>query len=284
MMILRTGLPVVGLLLWGLNLQGEVVSGVGPLRKDAVGIGGAAGKPIPRLVVAEFFFNTLRRFALWFDDAQANRPIVECTAEVVVADGLSAQLVGQKFNLRVQAPDRSQLAGQIGKEKFVVGRDRNELWLWRPNQRVVWRARSTPMDSLEKLSLPLVDFWSGRLPDLFSVEVGPAANVGQVQCEVVTGVVQPAAQRWLGWPRLNLTLWLGARDHRVRQFRLETPEPHRAVTVRVISLREWDRAETQRWGAPAALTNRVEWVSLAKIRGAFPAELHELGVLSLVDP
>jgi len=193
-------------------------------------------------------------------------------------------LVGQRFRYTWQCPDRAQLQGKIGKETFSLGRDREELWLWRPQKALVWRARSTPEDPLGSLALPFMDVWLPRLPSLFAVQRQPGAVVSGLRCDVLLGSTQPEARQWLGAPGMQLTLWLGESDRRLHRFRLVVPAEGWAVTMAVRGLGERSRKEIPNWQAPMARTNRVERVTLPQLRGALPESLHELGVLNWLAP
>jgi len=237
-----------------------------------------------RVSTDELFFGTLRRFARWLDDSHTNLPLVEARAEITATEGLPAGLVGQKFLYHLQAPEHAQLQGSFGREPFILGRDRNELWLLRPRKNLVWRARSTSEDPVGPLSLPLMGMWVDRLPAIFAVRREAAGRVGDVRCEVVTGVTQSSARRWLGWPEFQLTLWFGEADHRLRQFRVVVPGDRWAVTVLVRTLQERAPGSGPRWGAPMGATNRVEWVTLPRVRGVFPESFHALGLVELLAP
>lgn len=287
-MFSRSERTVVAMLSIALCLSGASHGGADERRPSApksVSMPSSPTAPALSLKSAdELFFGTLRRFALWFDASRTNPPVVEAALEIVATQGMSAGLVGQKLHYRFQAPDRGQLQGAIAREPFTLGRDRNELWLWRPKKGLVWRARSTPADPLGPLSVPLLEWWIDRLPTLFVVHREPAAKVGDTRCVVATGVLQETAQRWLGWPAFRLTLWLGETDRRLRQFRVVVPEDRWAITVVVRTIQERAVGDPQRWAAPVGVSNRVEWVTLPQVRGAFPDSFHELGLLQLIAP
>ena len=237
-----------------------------------------------RLTPDELFLGTVRRVALWFDASRTNLPVVESTWEITATEGLSAGLVGQRMQYRVQAPERAQLPGRIGSEAFTVGRDHHEVGLWRPHRGRVWRARASVEEPLNPLAVPLLEVWLGRLPDFFTVRGQPVAAVNGVPCDVVSGTAQSAVRRWMGLPVFTLTFWLGQPDHRIRQFRIAVPEEGWALTALVRTLQERPAREAPRWASPMTASNRVEWVTLPRVRGAFPDAIHEVGLLRLVAP
>ena len=262
--------------------RGAAASATGPATGPATGRPPVAVSAKPS--AEELFQGTVKRVAVWFDASRTNLPAVESTWEITSTEGMSPGLVGQRMQYRVQAPERAQLQGRIGNEPFTLGRDRNELWLWRPQKGVVWRARATSAEPLYPLAVPALDSWLRRLPDFFAVQALPAAPVNGMRCQVVSGAARPAACHLMGLPAFQLTFWLGAADQRLRQIRLAVPEEGWAMTAMVRSLQECGSKDLPRWSGPVTATNRVEWVTIPRVRGAFPDAIHELGLLRLLAP
>ncbi len=275
LLIVMLGIPGV---ITGFGLAGDLP------RKVAVEPPRVAAATVPPSAPDEQFFATLRRFADWLDPDRTHHPTVAARLEILATEGLPAGLVGLKLQYRWRCPDRAQLRGAIGGEAFTLGREGAALWLWRPARNRLWLARSSASDPLEPLALPLMELWRPRLATLFAVQKEPSATVEGVPCEVLTGRMLKLPQASLGVPGTTLTLWLGQQDHRLRRFRVTFPEQHRALTVAVQDLRERPAGEAFRWSAPAETTQRVESVSLARIRGAFPDAFLEAELLSLVAP
>jgi hypothetical protein len=209
---------------------------------------------------------------------------VDVEGEIVDVEGYPKSLEGQRLHYRIQAPAFAVLEGRIGSEPFSLGRMRDELWLVRPDQGTLWRARSSLDDPLEPLAWPFLGVVSEHLSDLFVVSAQPNARIGDVRCLVLRGQAGRSGSTWLPWLKVRVTLWLAESDQHLRQIQVDFPDRRRSITVYLRSLRVLSSEQGATWRVPRLPGVPPEKVPVARIRGAFPDGFHELGILNLVAP
>src|SRR5215471_4224540 len=93
-------------------------------------------RPTETNAPARLFADALVRVVRLVEPTNSESPRTLVTSlKVVKADGLPKELVGQSFDLAFQAPDHLRLSAQWQGQKFIVGRDQQEVWVHEPDKK-----------------------------------------------------------------------------------------------------------------------------------------------------
>ena len=173
---------------------------------------------------ARLFADALVRVVRLVEPTNSESPRTLVTSlKVVKADGLPKELVGQSFDLAFQAPDHLRFSAQWQGQKFIVGRDQQEVWVHEPDKEFgLVGTPEVPLFStaperkdnttLGPIKLPLPAEQILLLPFVTDVERLPDENVGGTECRVIKATTKPEAVSALKLPRATLQLWVRATD------------------------------------------------------------------------
>jgi hypothetical protein len=143
--------------------------------------------------------------------------------KVLKAEGLPGTLAGREGSLAFQANDRLRVAASWRGQDYVVGRDRQELWVHVPGKKFgLVGSPDVPLfatnpgrkdtTSLGPLKLPVAPEQMMMLPFAMKLEGLPDEPVEGVACHVFTATATPEAVRGFNlWPG-TFKFWVRATD------------------------------------------------------------------------
>jgi hypothetical protein len=242
---------------------------------------------------AELFAATLQKVAGMVEPAAGAEPRMFSTRlDIVKADGLPKEVVGNGASLAFQAPDRLVVSAEYKGKTYSAGRDREQIWVHVPDKKfgVVGkpgqpRFASAPekkdATKLGPLRLPLTKEQLALLPLLMKVEKQPDETLDTVSCHVLSISPKPEAIDALKIPNGTLKLWVRDTDDfparigysdgkavnveiQLRDSRFSEPWPDPKWSIPV---REGDKIETTALGH----LTRFLSVSLASLNQKIPA-------------
>jgi outer membrane lipoprotein-sorting protein len=231
------------------------------------------------------FATALGRVVALFNPG-TNATALVTTLELVEAQGLPKELLGQKLGLTFQAPDHFKLSGSVSQEEFQLGRDGQELWIWEPAKsfgligapgvkKYATRADSLDTSRLDPITLPLPPQQLALLPFVFKSQSLPDAEVEGVKCHVIRTAPLAEARAALQLPDLTLTLWLRESDSLPVRIGYVGADGVRA-TVALHQLRIGQALPAAQWKIPAPAGAKVERVALSHLKKFFPAAFEVL--------
>jgi outer membrane lipoprotein-sorting protein len=203
--------------------------------------------------------------------------------KVVKAQGSVRDLADRSVDLAFQAPDHLQVSGEIDRDRYTIGRDGQELWVYAPAKKFgvlgksgLPRFAASPekLDAtrLAPFKLPLTrkDIWAAAL--LLNVESQPAETVADQPCHVLRITPKPAAREKLRLPDGELRLWVRDRDRlpvRLGYSDLKGTD----LLVELADLNRSDPWPTERWKLVPAAGDTIETVALSHVSRFIPAAL-----------
>jgi len=208
------------------------------------------------------------------------------TLRILKAEGLPKDLVGREIGLALEAPDRLRISAPWEGREFILGRDRQELWIAVPAKRFGVRGRpdvplfaSAPdrLDTqpLGPVRLPIPAGELALLPLLMRTKALPAQTVGNTLCDVLEATALPQAVESLKLPSGTLRLWVRQDD--LMPLRVGYRE---GGTELQVELRQpqftaaWPAAE---WQCPAAEGDTVDTVARAHLTRFLKVAMGMLG-------
>jgi outer membrane lipoprotein-sorting protein len=145
------------------------------------------------------------------------------TLKVVKAEGLPKEAAGREVELAFQAPEHLRVGATYERQKFVVCRDGQELWVYAPTKKFGLLGSpdkapfSTAPDAkdttpLEPLKLPIPVEQLALLPMFADVAALPEDTIGAAKCRVLKLTPKPEAVDALKLPQLTVQLWIRESD------------------------------------------------------------------------
>ena len=242
----------------------------------------AAQTPAPSVAdpAPQRFATALTRVAALFTPGAEATSLVT-TLELVDAQGLPKELLGEKLGLTFQAPDHLKLSGMVSKEESQLGRDRQEMWIWQPGKsfgligapgvkKYSTRADSIDTSRLDPITLPLPPQQLALLPLVFKSESLPDAEIEGAKCHVLRTAPLAEARAALQLPDFTLTLWLRESDSMPVRIGYAAPDGVKA-TVALHQLRLGKALPAAQWKIPAPAGAKVERVALSHLKKFLPA-------------
>lgn len=230
------------------------------------------------------FTMAVQRMASLFD--ATNRQTFSATLEVVKAEGLPGELLGQQVRFGMQAPDRIRAEALVKKERFLAGRLGQEVWILQPEKRFglvgapgVARYATAPerLDDtrLGPLALPVPREQLAMAPLLFRAEGLPGETIDGVACQVVRATLAPEARNLLKLGPMILTVAVRSTDGWPARIGYSDGEGVRAeVAVRSPRMEPaWAEAK---WMINAPAGVKVERVALSHLMRFVPAAFRVL--------
>jgi hypothetical protein len=143
--------------------------------------------------------------------------------DVLKAEGLPKDVVGQSATLAFMAPDRLTLSAEYKGKTYAAGRVGQEVWIHVPDKNfgIIGRSglprfASAPEKKdptrLGSFKLPLPKEQIALLPLLMNIEACPEEDVEKVRCRVLNVTPKPEAIDALKIPAGTLKLWIRATD------------------------------------------------------------------------
>jgi len=184
----------------------------------------ATAQQVPTNSPTEVFAKALTRLAA-IVQPPPNEPArtFSTTVRIVKAGGLPKELAGREFELAIQAPDHLRLAAEWEEQRYIVGRDGQELWVHVPGKQFgllgttnVARFSSAPASQdttpLGPLKLPVPAEQLMLLPLLTELEALPNETVGGAACRVLKAKPRAEAAQALKLPRGTFQFWIRESD------------------------------------------------------------------------
>ena len=145
------------------------------------------------------------------------------TVKVLKANGLPKEVEGRGLELAFQAPDHLRVSADWDRQSYVVGRDRQELWVYAPQKKfgLLGSPDKAPFSTapavndskpLGPLKLPIPAEQLGLLPFVTDVKALPDETVAATRCHVLKVSAKPEAVDALKLPQGTLQLWLRESD------------------------------------------------------------------------
>jgi uncharacterized protein (DUF1810 family) len=195
--------------------------------------------------------------------------------KVLKADGLPKELEGRSADLGYQAPNRLTLAAQVGNDRFALGRDHQELWLYSATKKFGLVGQpglplfSTAPDktdsrSLAPFKLPLSREQIILAPLLFKYELRPAETNDGVRCQVILVTAQPQAVQALKIPEGTLTLSIRETDS--LPARIGWSDGKKIdVQLQITGIQLAEAGSDARWKIPSQPGDTVEKTALSHV-------------------
>ncbi|HNQ88745.1 MAG TPA: C45 family autoproteolytic acyltransferase/hydrolase [Verrucomicrobiota bacterium] len=227
---------------------------------------------------------SLDRLALIASPAPGGPPrTLTAQARALSAQGAAAPLAGRTVDLAFQAPDRLRVSFEIDRQRYTLGRDGQELWVYAPQKHFgvhgktgLPRFASAPEERdatrLAPLRLPVsrVTLWAAVL--LLKVETQPAETVASQPCRVLRATPRATARRWLDIPPCELRFWL--RDSDRLPVRLHYSDPEGTdLNIEFADLTLDAPWPAGRWKLAPEPGDTIETVALAHVARFVPAAL-----------
>ncbi len=209
------------------------------------------------------------------------------TVKVAKADGLPLQLASSELELAFQAPDCLRLALNLGEDRFLLGRNGQEVWLHAPGKKfgLIGSPEAAPFatapdrkDSaaLGPLKLPIPPEQLVLLPLLMDVQVLPDEEVGGARCRVLKATPKPEAISGLGLPQATFQLWLRPSD--CLPVRLGYRDAKDIdVQVELVQPRFLEARPPEKWKLQPADGNLIEVVARSHVTRFLKVALGTLG-------
>ncbi len=172
----------------------------------------------------QLFAQALTKFVAIFQ-APTNAAPRTFTAglKILKAGGLPKALVEQEIALAFQGPDRLRLSAKWEQQRYVVGRDGQELWVHVPEKKFallgkpdkapfITSATIPETKALGPISLPVKAEQLVVLPFLTDVKALPQETLRDAGCHVLEATPKAEAIDALGLPRGTLQLWVRTND------------------------------------------------------------------------
>ena len=143
--------------------------------------------------------------------------------KVTKAAGLPSELADRRLDLAFQAPDRLRLSAVWDKQELVLGRDRQQVWIYEPDKNfgLIGSPEVAPFSGgegnqapppLRPIQLPVPPEQLALIPLLADVEALPDETVGGTACHVLKVKAKPEAAVSLKLPRGTIELWVRTTD------------------------------------------------------------------------
>lgn len=166
----------------------------------------------------------LARVALLFQPTNNSPRTFTTVVKINQAGGLPKELAGQEMDLAFQAPDRLRLSAAMDGQRYIVGRDGQELWIHAPGKHFglagsadVPRFSTAPgskdKQPLGRIKLPLPPEQLLLLPLLMDLEALPGETLGGARCHVLKATPKPEAISAFNLPRATFQLWIRESDY-----------------------------------------------------------------------
>ncbi len=208
------------------------------------------------------------------------------TLKMLQADGLPQALLGREMELAWQAPDRLRLGLQIDGQRFVLGRDGQEIWIHAPGKQFgvvgaagVPRFAGTPKKldetKLPPWKLPVPREQLRLLPLLCVVESLADERVDEVDCHVLRVTPRPEAVKLFKLQAGTLRLWLRKADLLPARIGWSDGRELSVVVALQGGRVQAARAATD-WQIPSRARDRIERVALGHLTRFFPAAYSHL--------
>jgi len=137
--------------------------------------------------------------------------------------GLPKELAGQELSLAFQAPDHLRLSAKWDNQEYIVGRDRQELWVNVPGKKFgllgsgdvpLFTAEPDRKDTtaLGPIRFPVPSPQILMLPFVTDLTALPDEVVGGTTCRVLRATAKAEVVRGFGLPKGTLQLWVRASD------------------------------------------------------------------------
>ena len=230
------------------------------------------------------FTSAVQRVASLFD--ATNRQTFSATLEVVKAEGLPGELLGQKVWMGMQAPDRIRAEAMVKKERFLAGRLGQEVWILQPGKQFglvgapgVARYATAPerLDDTElgPLALPVAREQLAMAPLLFRAEGMPGETIDGIACQVVRATLAPEARNLFKLGPMVVTVAVRSTDGWPARIGYSDGEGIR-VEVAVRSPRMEAAWSEAKWRMNPADGVKVERVALSHLMRFVPAAFRVL--------
>ena len=154
-----------------------------------------------------------------------NQPARTLTVKVKItkAEGLPKAFADRQIALAFQAPDRLRLAAPWEGQELILGRDRQQVWIYEPAKDFgligspdVPPFAGTPEQKnnppLKPLKLPVGRDQLALLPFLMNLEALPDETLGDAPCHVIKAKVKPEIAAGMKLPAGTLRLWSRTND------------------------------------------------------------------------
>jgi len=208
------------------------------------------------------------------------------TLQVLKAEGLPKELIGQKVDVAFQAPDHLRLSAHYEGEQFTVARDGQELWIHEPGKNFgVVSSTNKPLFStapekkdtapLDPLKLPIPPEQLQLLPLFADIETFPDEKIGETECLVFKATPKPEAISNFNLRRFSLKLWVRQDD----SFPLRVEYAERKgmdVQIELINPQFSDAWPGEKWKLQPAKDDKIESVARSHLTHFFSVALGRL--------
>jgi len=196
------------------------------------------------------------------------------TLKVTKAEGLPKELAHREFELAFQAPDRLRLSAVWDGQELVLGRDRQQVWIYEPAKNFGLIGSSdvppfpgTPDEKanppLRPLKLPVPRDQLAILPFLTDLEALPDETVAGAPCHVFKAKAKPEAATGLKLPRGTLQLWVRTAD--ALPLRLAYRQDALDVEVELVNPQLGGAWPEAKWALRSSATDQVETVARSHV-------------------
>ena len=241
-----------------------------------------------RRTPAEVLVSSLQKLAAIVEPAPGSDPhTFSLELEISKADGLPKELAGRSARVAYQAPDRLLLSTEVKGQKFSLGRDGQELWVYagdkhfgvigKPGQaRFSTAPEKKDHTIMGAFKLPLPREQLALAPLLMTVESLGDETIANVPCVGLKLTPKPEAVEALKIHSGTVTLWVRETDDWPARIRYADSK---GLDVEVL-VRQPELAEPwspSRWKIPAQSEDKIEITALGHLTRCVSVMLSSLG-------
>jgi isopenicillin-N N-acyltransferase-like protein len=244
----------------------------------------ATAQPSEPRSPAELLAGAVQKLVSIIEPASDAKPATfAARVELVKADGLPKDVVGQSARVAFQAPDRAIVSVTYKNESYSIGRDGQELWAHVTGKKfgVIGKAGqplylSNPdkkdATKLSPVRLPLPREQLALLPLLMNVEARREEKVGGIACHVLRVTPKPEATQVLKIPQSTIHLWLRQSD--LLPLRISYADGAKLdLTVELADIRFDEPWLANKWKIPAKEGDKIETTALGHLTRFVPVAL-----------
>ncbi len=207
--------------------------------------------------------------------------------EILKADGLPKDVIGQSARIGYQAPDRVTISVDYKGETYSAGRNQEDVWIHvagrkfgvvgRPGEpRFASAPEKKDMTRLGPIKIPLPKEQLALLPLLMKVEAQAGEKIGETPCHILKVTAKPEAIEALKLPGGTIKLWIREAD----SFPLRvgySDGKQLNVEVQLHSVKFGDPWPAKKWDIPAREGDKIETTALGHLTRFVSVALSSLG-------